>query len=134
MNKMSSLERVVYNILVQADLSFEQEKIFKDCYNGYYRYDFYLSKQQVIFEVNGQQHYEYTKKFYKHRTDFLKAQERDRRKITYALAHNIKIYCIPYWEINNLHNLDDLFNEKFLAHSKFHNDEAYRHQKSKLIK
>ena len=134
MNKMSSLERVVYNILVQADLSFEQEKIFKDCYNGYYRYDFYLSKQQVIFEVNGQQHYEYTKKFYKHRTDFLKAQERDRRKITYALAHNIKIYCIPYWEINNLHSIDDLFNEKFLAHSKFHNDEVYRYQKSKLLK
>lgn len=127
-------EQHIVELLSKNSIVFEREKVFKDCYNGLYRYDFYLPTLKILIEYNGQQHYEYTKVFYKHRADFLKAQERDRRKITYALAHNIKIYCIPYWEINNLHDLNDLFNEKFLAHSKFHNDEAYRHQKSKLIK
>jgi hypothetical protein len=79
-----------------------------------------------LCEVQGEQHYIYNKKFYKNKSDFLKAQERDRRKISYALAHGIKIYCIPYWEIENISSVEDLFSQKFLAKSKFHNDIVYR--------
>lgn len=131
MERMSSLERVVYNILLKEKIPFEREKKFKDCYNGYYRFDYFLPRQNIIFEVNGIQHYEYTKAFYASRADFTKAKERDRRKISYCLAHNITIYCIPYWEIESLHTFKDLLNEKFHATSKFHNDEVWKHQKSK---
>ena len=127
---MSSLERRIYDILRAENISFEQEKNFKDCYNGYYRFDFFCPSYNIIFEANGQQHYQFTKAFHKKRSDFTKAQERDRRKISYCLARDIKLYCIPYWEIEKLNNFSDLIQEKFLAHSQFHNDNIWReHQK-----
>ena len=86
-------------------------------------------KVNTVLEINGAQHYEFNKKFYKNKSEFLKAQERDRRKISYALAHGMKIYCIPYWEIDKLSSADDLFNQKFLAQSKFHNDDVFRTKK-----
>ena len=123
---MSSLERKVYDLLNGGHITFVREKVFKDCYNGLYRYDFYLPEQNIVLEVNGTQHYIFNKKFYKNKSEFLKAQERDRRKISYALARGLKIYCIPYWEIENLSSVDDLFAQKFLAKSKFHNDDVFR--------
>ena len=50
-------------------------------------------------------------------------QEHDRRKISYALANDIKIFIIPFWEIGNIHSVDDLFQEKFLAKTRWKNDE-----------
>lgn len=129
MNKMSSYEQKIYDLLTKGRFHIEREKVFKDCYNGLYRYDFYLPEINTILECNGEQHYIFTKKFYKTKTDFSKAQERDRRKISYALAHGIKIYCIPYWEIENLSSVEDLFSQKFLAKSKFHNDIVFRTKK-----
>lgn len=126
MNKMSSLEKVVYDLLHNADIDFQREKIFTDCYNGRYRYDFYLPHHNVLIEIQGAAHYEFIPKFFSKKSDFLKAQERDRRKISYALAHGIQLYCIPYWEIKNLREVEDLFNPKFLAHNKFHNDDTWR--------
>lgn len=126
MNKMSSYEQKIYGLLVKAHITVVREKVFTDCYNGLYRYDFYLPDLNTLCEVQGEQHYIYNKKFYKNKSDFLKAQERDRRKISYALAHSIKIYCIPYWEIENLSSTEDLFSQKFLAKSKFHNDIVFR--------
>ena len=126
MSNMSSLERKVYDLLNKGHISFEREKVFKDCYNGLYRYDFYLPNQKILLEVQGMQHYIFTKAFFKNKSEFLKAKERDRRKISYALARGLKIYCIPYWEIENLSSVDDLFAQKFLAKSKFHNDDVFR--------
>ena len=126
MKNMSSLEQKVCGLLREGHFTIEREKVFKDCYNGLYRYDFYLPDDNTLLEVQGEQHYIFNKKFFKNKSEFLKAQERDRRKISYALAHGIKIYCIPYWEIDNLLSTKDLFNQKFLAKSKFHNDDAFR--------
>ena len=129
MGNMSSLEKKVHGLLQEGRFYIEREKIFKDCYNGLYRYDFYLPEINTLLEINGIQHYIFNKKFYKNKSEFLKAQERDRRKISYALARGMKIYCIPYWEIDNLSNTQDLFCQKFLATSKFHNDDVFRTKK-----
>ncbi len=126
---MSSLEKKVYDLLIEGHFYVEREKIFKDCYNGLYRYDFFLPEINTLVEVNGEQHYIPTKRFYKNKTEFSKAQERDRRKISYALARGMKLYCIPYWEIDNLKTSNDLFAQKFLAQSKFHNDDIFRIKK-----
>lgn len=128
---MSSLEKIVYNILYKSGLKFEQEKQFKDLYNSLYRFDFYIPSIPAVIEVNGMQHYIYTSQFHANRSDFLKAQERDRRKLAYCLANGIKAYCIPYWEMGNITKIDDIFQDKFLARSKFHNDEVWRIQKSR---
>lgn len=130
MSEMSSLERVVYRLLVQAGISFQQEKNFKDCYAGYYRFDFYIPSRNTIIEVNGMQHYQFTKLFHKNRSDFTKAQERDRRKIAYCLANNISLYIIPCWDIDTLKNTEDLFQEKYRAFNKFHNDNVWSQQKA----
>lgn len=49
-------------------------------------------------------------------------QEHDRRKISYALANKIKIYIIPFWEIDKITSADQLFQEKYLARSRWKND------------
>lgn len=126
----SSLEHRVSLILISSHFSFLAEKTFKDLHNGLYRYDFYLPSLNILIEVQGMQHYTYSKFFHKKRSDFTKAQERDRRKISYALSHKIPLYCIPFWEVDNLKDARDLFNPKFLARSKFHNDEVWRAHKS----
>lgn len=132
---MSSLERVIYSILTKEKVQFEREKQFKDCYNGYYRFDYWLPRQNVIIEVNGLQHYEYTKIFHKKKSDFTKAKERDRRKISYCLAHDIQMYIIPFWEIDSLKTFKDITSSKFFVTSKFHNDLTWReHQKNKEAK
>lgn len=128
---MSTFERLVRSILDRSGVQFEQEKQFKDLYNSLYRFDFYIPSIPAVIEVNGMQHYVYTKQFHANRSDFLKAQERDRRKLAYCLANNIKAYCIPYWEMGNINTINDIFQDKFLARSKFHNDEVWRLQKSK---
>ena len=103
MSKMSSLEKVVSNLLSQANFSYEREKIFKDCYNGLYRYDFYLPEKNALLEVQGQQHYIFTKKFYKNKSEFLKAQERDRRKIRCPRCHRQRCYA-PYPAVGYQHS------------------------------
>lgn len=128
---MSSLEKIVYKILSNSSIHFVQEKQFQDLHYGLYRFDFYLPESNTCIELNGAQHYSYTKIFHKNRSDFQKGQERDRRKIAYCLAKGITLYIIPYWDIDSITSLDDIFQEKYIARSKFHNDEAYRHQKSK---
>ena len=53
-------------------------------------------------------------------------QEHDRRKISYCLANDIKIYIIPFWEIDKITTAQDLFNDKFLARSRWKNDEELK--------
>ena len=119
---MSNLELYIIKILKKEKVEFEREKTFSDLKKNKYRYDFYLPKYNVLLEINGEQHYKNINFFYKNRIEFQKAKERDRRKIAYALGHNIPLYIIPYWEINNIKTLKDILQKNFLATSKYHND------------
>lgn len=123
-------EQRIADILTKAKIPFETEKSFNDEKRiQLYRFDFYIPNINSCIEFQGIQHMQYSPFFYKNRSEFLKAQERDRIKISYCLAHGIKLYCIPYWELDNLHTVDDLFSQKFLARSKFHNDIVFRTKK-----
>lgn len=126
-------EAKIASILTKEKVKFVREKQFKDLRSGLYRYDFYLPVQNILIEFNGAQHYAFTPYFHKNRSDFLKAQERDRRKISYALARHIPLYCIPYWDLETLHLFKDLLRAPYLVTSKFHNDEAWRLQKKKDV-
>lgn len=122
MNKPSSYELKVINILKENNLIFEREKQFKDLHYGYYRFDFFIPNMNIIIECDGEQHFCYSKKFHKKREDFLKSQERDRRKNSYCLANGIKLYRIPFWEFENIKTFSDLIQNKFLVRNKWHND------------
>jgi len=127
---MSKGEEKVADLLNKKGIKFEREKTFEDLRGGKYRFDFYIPSRNSILEFNGAQHYQQIPIYFKNRTEFHKAQERDRRKISYCLANKIYIYCIPYWEIEDINCAEDLFQNKFLARSKWKNDEDWkRHQK-----
>lgn len=123
---MSKYENKVMEILKKEKISFLREKTFKDLKRGLYRFDFYLPNYDghaVIIEVDGEQHFQ---PIYG-RNAFIKGQEHDRQKNSYCLAHQIPLYRIPYWEINELKTKTDLFQEKFLVKNRWHSDMLKQH-------
>lgn len=124
--KTSSLEEHIIKILQNEKIKFEREKTYPDLKFGYYRFDFFLPQQNLIIEVDGVQHYKFSKIFHKKRQDFLKAQERDRRKNSYCLSHNISLYRIPYFEVENIKQFKDIIQDKFLVKDKWHCDNVAR--------
>ena len=126
---MSKGEEKIVNLLQKGRYKFEREKRFKDLKRGLYRFDFYVVGGRAIpciIELNGAQHYQYVDKFYGSRAEFEAAKERDRRKISYCLAHQIPLYIIPYWELENIHTAADLFNSRFRATSRWKNDQDWQ--------
>lgn len=117
---MTNLEQHIASILTKEKIDFIREYWFKDLHGGRYRYDFYLPKLNILVEVDGPHH---TKQIYT-RKEFMAGQERDRRKNSYALANNIPLYRIQYWDINNkkINSFSDITQDKNRVKSKFHND------------
>lgn len=116
-------------LLNRERVYYETEKTFTDLRHGLYRFDFYLPNYKeapVVIEVNGPQHYTQVKQFHKTREEFLAAQERDRRKISYCLANGIKIYCVPYWDLDNISSLNELLDDMYLARDRWKNDNDWR--------
>lgn len=123
---MSKGENKIADLLNQAHMTFQREKSFSDLKHGLFRYDFYVigpDGAPAIIEFNGEQHYHYVSHFYHSPCDWRKMQEHDRRKISYALANKIKIYLIPFWEIDKINSASELFQEKYLAKTRWKNDE-----------
>ena len=129
---MSKGEEKIISLLQKSQYRFEREKHFSDLKKGSYRFDFYIYRYNkwVLIEFQGAQHYEYVSKFYHSRAEFETAKERDRRKISYCLAHNIPLYIIPYWELDNLFTAADLFNDRFLAKTRWKNDQDWQQYKN----
>ncbi len=123
---MSKGEDKICDLLNLQRIKFQREKTFSDLKHGLFRYDFYLPYYdggEAIIEFNGEQHYHYVPRFYKSPRDWRKMQEHDRRKISYALANDIKIFIIPFWEIDKITTAAELFQDKFLAKTRWKNDE-----------
>ena len=122
---MSSYEEKVIKILKKEKIKFQREKTFSDLRKGKYRFDFFISNYNgapILIEVHGEQHYHQVKKFQKKRQDFLAQKERDRKKISYCLAHRIDLYIIPYWDIDKVNSVKDLLNPAYKARSRWHCD------------
>lgn len=112
-------------LLKEAKLPFYREKTFKDLKRGLFRFDFYLPNVNgapVIVEVDGEQHFQ---PIYG-RQAFLKGQEHDRQKNSYCLANDIPLYRIPYWDIWKLKSAEEIFNQKYLVKTKWHNDNLHK--------
>lgn len=116
----SSYEEQVISILKKEHIHFQREKSFKDLRKGKYRYDFYLTDANVLVELDGHYH------FFPIRgeQELRQQKERDRRKNSYALAHNIALYRIPYWDLESgdVKNYNDIIKPKYRVKSIWHND------------
>lgn len=121
---MSKPEDTITLLLKKAHINFEREKTFIDLRKNKYRFDFYIDYkgQKILLEYDGEEHFYYIKYFHKSPKNFKSAKERDRIKNAFALAHNIPLYRIPYFELKNIQKVEDLFDNKFLVKSKFHTD------------
>lgn len=121
---MSDLELQILKILQKERLHFEREKTFSDLRGGRYRYDFYVITDAgpVLIEIDGIFHF----KDIHGRAVFMKQQEHDREKNSYALANRIPLYRIPYWEMKNITSFKDMTADKFLVRNKWYNDELIR--------
>lgn len=62
------------------------------------RLDFYLPRLSLAIECQGQQHYEYTSHFHKHRLGFADAKRRDNRKREWCELNRINLIELPYNE------------------------------------
>ena len=134
---MSKGEDKIMGILNSARIKFEREKTFSDLKHGKFRFDFYIKNvlgADCIIEFNGEQHYHYVGKFYKNELEWRQAQGRDMRKISYCLAHNIRLFIIPYWEIDNIKRAEDLFQPKYLARDRYKNFTDYEMYKARAPK
>ena len=127
---MSKSEEKIVNLLQKGGYKFEREKRFSDLKHGLYRFDFYVQGGQAIVEYNGEQHYRHIRKFHSTRAEFEQAKERDRRKISYCLAHDIPLYIIPYWELDSIHTAADLFHPRFRARSRWKNDQDWQRRRN----
>ena len=126
---MSKIEDKFAVLLHQYNIPYVREKTYPDLKNGRLRFDFYLPTMNVLLEIDSELHFQEIKKFHKKYNDFLHAQENDRIKNSYALAHQIRLYRIPYWEFGNIHSIADLFSPKFMVTTRWHNDQVYRDYK-----
>lgn len=126
--RTSSYEDTTIKLLKKGNIKFEREKTFSDLRGGRFRYDFFINDLDgtpAIIEVNGQYHF----KPIRGRAAMLKQQQHDREKYGFALSRNIKVYAIPYWEYDNIKDTKDLFQDKFLVKSKWHDDNLRRELK-----
>jgi hypothetical protein len=60
--------------------------------------DFFIPTQMMLVEVHGEQHYSDNQFFYKTKLDFIKAQQRDRKKIEWCEMNNYKYIELSYKE------------------------------------
>ena len=95
-------EREIKRILEEFQVDFQQEKIFDGCIaKRKLPFDFFLPKQNIVIEFQGEQHFKPIKKF-GGLEKFLERQEHDRIKRKFCLDNNIKEIEIPYTEYNKI--------------------------------
>ena len=128
--KLSKGAEKIQRLIQEEEVNFTIEKTFPDLKSSKgkpYRFDFAIYsddwKRFVLIEYDGEAHFQRIKHFHKNNTKYLNALGRDRKKNAYCLAHNITLYRVPYWEIDNINTLEDILdNEDFIVKSQYHND------------
>lgn len=118
----------VAGLLRKNKINFSIEKTFDDLKSNKgrsLRFDFAIydknNELQYLLEYDSKLHFQEISYFHT-KNEFLSAQERDRKKNAYALAHNIPLIRIPYWDLETL-SLDKLLNNiSYKVTTIYHND------------
>lgn len=129
-------ETLIKEILLKAGVFFKQEYSFPDLKSYKHqplRFDFAVfegNKVVALIEWQGEQHYSFVQHFSKTKGKWDYAREMDVQKCKYALLKKIPLYCIPYYEYNNIKTIENIYSEKFLVKNKWHNIQVGRDNKN----
>lgn len=110
-SQRSSGEIYIMDILNKNNIKYIEQYRFLD--QPKKSYDFaIIDNNQIIrlIEFDGEQHYREVPQW---RTSLQIIQQRDKEKNKYALAHNIPLVRIPYWERDNI-TLEMLMGDNYL--------------------
>ena len=110
--KMSRGEEKIANLLIQNNISYCQEFIYKQeklSTGGYPRFDFFVNNQYVI-EYDGEQHFNTTTHGWNNPQNLKINQQRDYEKNLICQKYHIPIIRIPYTHFNSI-VLNDLLLE-----------------------
>lgn len=78
-----------------------------NCGNKHIIIDFYIPKENLFIEYNGEQHYS-TQFYFGGNERFERQVRRDNALRKYCETHGVKLVEIPYWDYNNI---DDILNK-----------------------
>ena len=101
-------EQKINKYLKENNIDFIPQKQFNNLIGlkgGNLSYDFYLPKQNLLIEYQGEQHEKFVKNFHNSIKDFEKQLEHDRRKKKYAINHNINLLEIWYYDFDNIEEI-----------------------------
>lgn len=59
-------------------------------------FDFYIIEKLYSVEVQGQQHYKFSPFYFQHKYNWIKAQNRDLKKVEWCKINNITLVELPY--------------------------------------
>lgn len=94
-DKKSSGECILEQILLDMNIEFETQKMFKECKDiSYLRFDFYLPEYNCCIEYDGIQHFKVTG--WNTEKKLLETQKRDEIKNNYCQNYNIGLIRISY--------------------------------------
>ena len=116
--KLSKGEIKVANFLSGKKIFFEKQKIFDNLISiNHLKFDFYLPELNLLIEYDGEGHYKLifgsTIEDKKKNLEYI--QKNDQIKNQWAIANNIPLLRIPYWNFNRIEELIEAF---ILEHTK----------------
>lgn len=100
--KISKGEQKILSFLTNNDISFEYQKKFKEL--GTKSFDFYLPKNNLLIEYNGEQHYKPLNCF-GGKEKFEAQKKRDWEKENFAKVNGINLLVISYLDYDNIENI-----------------------------
>ena len=111
--KMSVPEKKIKKFLIENNIKFYQEKIFKECFfKKELPFDFYIPEYNLLIEYDGEHHFMPIKLF-GGQENFELIQKKDKIKNEWAKRNKIKLIRINYKEYKNINKiLEELFKNK----------------------
>ena len=116
---------LILNILKINKINYKLEYTFPDLKGRRgvpFRYDFAIFNKQnqlkALIEYDSKLHFDKNNNLVKNYKHY---RENDLKKNRYAITHNIPLYRISYWDLKEIKTLQDIFKEKYLVKSLWHN-------------
>ena len=122
----SNGERQIRKILNSFNIQFIPQYKLSVCPRRKYDYYFIYNNRQYIIEYDGEQHFQFVRKYHKKKEKFIQAQIIDRIKTYHAWTSGITIIRIDYTQLNNIiHHIISGINFPSLVY--FSNSDLYKY-------